>query len=109
MLPAIEEINSTLRATSDRTSDADAAIVDSLDGAAAGRGGFRRGFLMLVSLAVLIVVLYVFAPVLGERVPALKGIATAYVQAVDAARLSLDRGLRALIETLRRLAGGQGG
>lgn len=109
MLPAIEEINSTLRATSDRTSDADAAIYDSMDDGAVGQNGFRRGFMLLVLLAALIAAVYVMAPMIGDRVPALKAIAAHYVTAVDAARLWLDAELRALIAKLRDLAGGQGG
>jgi predicted Zn finger-like uncharacterized protein len=109
MLPAIEEINSTLRATSDRTSQADAAILDSLDQGAEGRGGFRRGFLFLVTLAVALAVLYVFAPVLAAKVPALAGIAAQYVQAVDAARLWLDAEMKALIAMIQRLTLGQSG
>ena len=109
MLPAIEDINSTLRATSDRTSDADAAILDSMGEPEKERAGFRRGFVMLVVLAVIAVGLYVLAPMIGVQVPALAGFAAGYVRAVDAARLGLDSELRSLIGALRAMAGGQGG
>lgn len=111
MLPAIEEINSTLRATSDRKSDKDSAIYETAADAKVrtGRSGFRRGFVMLVGLGVLIVVLYVFAPLIAAKVPALAGGAAAYVTAVDAARVWLDAELRTLVETFRGYAGGQGG
>ncbi|MBC7477970.1 MAG: zinc-ribbon domain-containing protein [Pseudorhodobacter sp.] len=108
LLPAIEEINSTLRATSDRNSHDDNAISDTMnDGVAASRR-FRSGFLMLVLLAVVLVVLYVVAPLIAVRVPALAGPALGYVALADAARLGLDRELRALIDALRELAGSKG-
>ena len=107
MFPAIEEINSTLRSTGDRGQGD--AIVDSLPDLTAQRGGFRRGFLMLVVLAALIVALYLLAPLIGQKVPALAGATTAYAAAVDAARVWLDANLRALVAMLRGLAGGQGG
>jgi predicted Zn finger-like uncharacterized protein len=109
MFPAIEEINSTLRATGDRAQDMDDAIVDSLPDLTRKGGGFRRGFLTLVLLGVLIAVLYGFAPLIGARVPALEGAAKAYVVGIDAARVWLDVNLRELVATLRGLAGGQGG
>jgi predicted Zn finger-like uncharacterized protein len=109
MFPAIEEINSTLRATGDRGQDEDDAIADTLPDLTRRRGGFRRGFVMLIVLAVIIVALYLLAPVIAARVPALAGAAAAYVAAVDAARVWLDANLRALVTALRGLADGQGG
>ena len=107
MLPAIEEINSTLRATNSRTSDEDSAIVDTMGEADPKGGGFRRGFLTLVGLAVVLVLLYILAPLIKAQVPALAGVADAYVAAVNAARVALDAGLRSLVTLLRGLAGGQ--
>ena len=101
MLPAIEEINSTLRATSDRRSDADNAIFDSMGEGRTEARGFRSGFLILVLLAVIIVVLYVAASMFGAKVPALAGIAAGYVKTLDAARVWLDVELKALIGALR--------
>lgn len=109
MLPAIEDINSTLRATSDRSSDEETAIFDTMAESDAASGGFRRGFLILVLIAVILLALYVFAPLIAAKVPALAGVAAGYVTAVNAARVWLDAELRALIAALRGLAGGQGG
>ena len=107
MLPAIEEINSTLRATNSRTSDEDSAIVGTMGEADPKGGGFRGGFLTLVGLAVVIVLLYVLAPLIKAQVPALAGVADGYVAAVNAARVALDAGLRSLVTLLRGLSGGQ--
>lgn len=109
MLPAIEEINSTLRSTNSRTSDEDSAIHDTMGQPEGKRGGFRRGFLTLIGLALLIVVLYVLAPVIRVQVPAMAGAVDTYVATVNSARIGLDAGLRSLVGTLRGLAGGQNG
>ena len=109
MLPAIEEINSTLRATSVRTSQQDTAIFETMAEPGPTPGSFRRGFVLLVLLAVVIVALYLLAPLIGAKVPALAGAAASYVKAVDVARVWLDAEVRSLIGALRGLAGGQGG
>ena len=110
VFPAIEDINSTLRATGDRDKGADDAMSDALpDLRNKGRSGFRRGFVLLVVVAVALVALYVLAPLIAARVPALAAAASAYVAAVDAARVWLDANLRALVAMLRGLAGDQGG
>lgn len=109
VFPAIEEINSTLRATSDRVQDGADAVADTMPEAVARRSGFRRGFVLLVSLSVIVVALYVLAPVVAARVPALEGVARAYVAAVDAARIWLDGSLRGLVTMLKGLAGDQQG
>ncbi len=109
VFPAIEEINSTLRAASDRVQDGEDVVAETLPETVAKRGAFRRGFVLLVSLAVIIVALYMLAPVVAARVPALEGAARAYVAAVDAARIWLDGSLRGLVEMLKGLAGDQQG
>ena len=109
MLPAIEEINSTLRATSDRTSAEDSAIYRTMGEAPAGQRGFRHGFVSLVLAVVIMVALYLTAPVIGARVPVLAGAAAGYVAFVDMVRVAVDAGLKSLIGALRGLAGGQGG
>lgn len=109
MLPAIEEINSTLRSTNSRTADEDDGIVDTMTDPKAEGKGFRRGFVTLMVLAVLIVAVYVLAPVIKAQVPALAGVTDGYVATVNMARVSLDAGLKSLAALLRGLAGGQGG
>lgn len=107
-LPAIEEINQSLRATAERVQDGEDAVAETLAASAAGgRGGFRRGFVLLVGLAVLGVVLYTFAPLIAAKVPALEGAAQGYVAAVDAGRIWLDELLRGLIAQLKALMGNQ--
>ncbi len=109
MLPAIEEINSTLRATSDRHSDEENAVYDTMLDLNPKRSGFGRGFVMLVVLAIVVVALYLAAPMIGQRFPALTGPAQTYVAAVDAVRVWVDTEIKALITTLRGYEGGQAG
>lgn len=109
LLPAIEEINSSLRASSDRGGDAEDAVLPEEAAAAKSGGGFRQGFLTLVLLGVIVLALYVFAPLIAAKVPALAGAAAAYVAAVDTARLWLDTEIRALIGWLQGFAGGAKG
>ena len=109
MFPAIDEINSTLRTIGNRAQDEDDAVVDSLPDLNPRRGGFRHGFLSLVVLAVVIVALYILAPAVAVKYPAMAGVAAAYVTAVDTARVWLDTNLRLLVAKLQDLAGSQGG
>ncbi len=104
LLPAIEEINSTLRASSARPEE-DVAFQVAAEAAQTARNRFGRGFLTLVLLAVILLAFYILAPEIGDRVPALAGVAAAYVTGVDAARIWLDGQIRALIGMLRGLEG----
>lgn len=109
LFPAIEEVNSTLRATSDRAGDAASDEETLRAEAKAEAGGFGRGFLTLVLIGVILLALYVFAPLIGANVPALASTAQAYVAAVDAARLWLDGEIKTLVGWLRGLEGGTKG
>ncbi len=99
MLPDIEEINSSLRASADRSGDAAAQGTPQL--LARRRSGFRFGFLVVIALAALAMLLYSFAPLLGTRMPALVPLLDAYVTAVNSARQWLDAALRGLIERMQ--------
>lgn len=97
LLPDIEEINSTLRATGDRSeAEADASDAETLGSGARRRGKTRRGFFLVVLLAVIGVLLYMYAPELSEAVPQLAGVMDSYVEAVNAARFWLDDMARSL-------------
>lgn len=100
MLPEIDEINTTLRASSEPREGDAGAVADNLTGRS-GRGAFRSGFVLMMLAAVLIVAVYVMAPKLSGQIPGLKATLTAYVTAIDAARLWLDGVLRAGITLMR--------
>lgn len=105
MLPEIDEINTTLRASSERRSGEAGAVQDSLAGGA-GRSAFRSGFVLMMLLAVLIVALYVMAPKLAQQIPGLEGALNGYVAMIDAARAALDALLKGAAAMIRGTTAG---
>lgn len=99
MLPDIEEINSTLRASADRGGDA--AAIGTPQARAQQRSGFRFGFTLVLAIALVAVLVYVLAPRIGAAVPMLAPLLDAYVAAVNAGRVWLDGQLRAVIEQVQ--------
>lgn len=99
LLPDIEEINSTLRATSERGGEA--AAIDAPETLARRRSGFRMGFFTALLVAVLVLGLYVVAPTLAQKVPALAPALGSYVAMVDSGRIWLDEQMRSLTATLQ--------
>lgn len=89
MLPEIDEINSTLRASSEKRAGRSAAVAETMP-ASKSRHGFRSGFALVLLLAVIVVALYVMAPKLAQQIPAAAPALKAYVAAIDSARLALD-------------------
>jgi hypothetical protein len=103
LLPDIEEINSTLRASSvSRGNDSDAESETYVE---ADRRGFRTGFVMMILIAVLLSLLYAMAPRIVAAVPASESAMQAYVDGVDWARLGVDAALQSAIGSLRSLIG----
>lgn len=98
LLPDIEEINSTLRAASDRGDDA--AARDAPEVLRRRKSGFRMGFsiAMLATLALLLV--YILAPVIAEKVPGMAPSLASYVEAVDALRLWLEQKMKLSTEAM---------
>lgn len=109
LLPDIDEINSTLRSTSDRRPAASAGDhehpgPDEAPAQAPRPGGFRRGFSLVVLLMVLAIALYVFAPSLAEMLPALRDPLAAYVEMMNGLRLWIDEQLRGVLGWLDGLS-----
>jgi predicted Zn finger-like uncharacterized protein len=93
LLPDIEEINSTLRP--DNT--ANAAVNYDAD-TERPRGGFKRGFMYVVIIALVALAIYVFAPQISAAVPQVEPYLTSYAEWVDGLRILLDQQLQQLIE-----------
>ena len=103
MLPEIEELNSSLRSSSEkRTGDA-AAVADTM-GTAKRSGGFRSGFVLMLVVAIVLVALYIMAPRIAQQIPGASGTMQAYVSGVDQLRLLLDGLMKSAIGWLRGAA-----
>lgn len=97
LLPDIEEINSTLSPAQTEAGDEGAAE----RAVTARQKDFRLGFGVMLCLAVGIVVLYLMAPGLAQKVPALAGVLNGYVAFIDSLRLWLDEHMRGIVKTLQ--------
>jgi len=108
LLPDIEEINSTLRSGSPRTSAGAADIGPDIEAPTYQRQkrGFRTGFLTMLLIFGVLTVLYVVAPRLAVAVPALKGPLTGYVYTVDQGRIWLDSKVQGILQSLDAMAAG---
>ncbi|QIE46792.1 hypothetical protein G5B38_15370 [Pseudohalocynthiibacter aestuariivivens] len=105
LLPDIEEINSSLRndtGSSDQTNPED--MYPEADSGVRGGGGFRRGFVLVVLLAAILTLLYVFAPQIGGAVPALADVLGEYVETVNRARVWLNDLIASLMRWLDSMA-----
>ncbi len=103
LFPDIEEINSSLapggeRDRTDRNHDPYTAPPPD------GRGGFRRGFLVAVLIAVAALLIYIFAPNLADMLPALRDVLSDYTVWVDGLRQWLDGQIAALMLWLDGMA-----
>ena len=99
LLPDIEEINSTLRATSERGSEA--AAFDAPETLARRRSGFRMGFSTALLAAAVLLGIYVLAPTLARSLPALEPALSLYVKGIDTGRQWLDARMQALTQSLQ--------
>lgn len=107
MLPEIEEINSTLRATSEKRTGQPAAITETLAKLRPEGSGFRNGFVLTMLVAVIGVAVYVMAPRISQQIPGAAPTMTRYVQTVDSGRMWLDSVMQQAISALRGLTSDQ--
>ena len=103
LLPDIEEINSTL---SPETAEAEAEAArleaegKTLPEEAQRSSGFRLGFGLMLLLAVVLLLLYIYATPISQRLPQLAGPLESYVAAVDNFRVWLDTAAQGLVEKI---------
>jgi predicted Zn finger-like uncharacterized protein len=96
-LPDVDAINRTLE---DAGAPASAARTPSEQAARRYRRGVRYGFALIALPAALASLIYLYAPAIGEAVPALAAPLAAYDATIDSLRLSLDSAVRALTARL---------
>jgi len=114
LLPDIEEINSSLRSTSDRRParaddhDTPGKTTGTDQDKAAPARSFNRGFSVTLLIAMILLALYVFAPALAEAVPAIAPTLDSYVSVVDDLRILLDAQFQNLSRWLADIAGSTG-
>lgn len=104
MLPDIEEINSSLRASTDRKTSVPAyvEVEERLKKVRRGQG-FRLGFSLMLLLAAGGIFAYLFAPEISARFPQAEPYMTAFTTEVNAARGWLDTTVRGLSEQITQL------
>jgi predicted Zn finger-like uncharacterized protein len=103
-LPDIEQINSSLRASTDRKTSIPAYVEVEQRLKKVRRGqGFRLGFSLMLLIAAAGIFGYVFAPEISERFPQAKPYLTAFTTEVNSARGWLDTTIRGLSEQITQL------
>jgi predicted Zn finger-like uncharacterized protein len=112
LLPDIEEINSTLRASGDRESSettADPAPIES--DAKPRRRGFRLGFLLSMLVVACAALVYRFAPQIVEAAPQSEPYLTSYVDWANTTRgqlnANIDRAIDWVSGQIANLTGGE--
>lgn len=106
LFPDIEEINSTLRATTDRSSgDRATSDIDSMDLRPRRRRGFRIGVVMMVLLAGVAIGAYAYRAEIVAALPQAEPFLTPYAEQVDQLRFQLDDLVQSLADRLANTAG----
>ena len=97
LLPDIEEINSTLRASSetDGISDTEDTVAQK-----SGGRGFRFGFGLVIVLATFLLLAYIYAPQIVEKFPSSEGFMSSYVDKVNDLRTWLDHLMKTATEKM---------
>jgi predicted Zn finger-like uncharacterized protein len=96
MLPDIEEINSTLRSSGDRSAPAQ-AVGRPVDQEPKRKPGFARGFSISLLIVAILVLIYANAPLIARTMPQADPLLSAFVALVDQGRLWLDTKISAFM------------
>lgn len=106
LLPDIEEINSSLRASQDRTENKPAQPTSAIvEDKAPRRSSSRLGFTLVLLLAVIAVAIYIFAPQIARAVPQTESFLISYVDFANAFRLRASQSIDMIVTKVRSLIG----
>lgn len=106
LLPDIDEINSTLDGQDAAEDDDDDG--DTEDGLARPKKrGFRVGFVLMLTVAAALVAVYVYADMIGEKVPSLKPTLATFTEKVDEGRIWLDQAALRASEAIKDMTSGE--
>jgi len=104
LFPDIDEINSTLRSTSDRRSNASTHPGQDQTEPVAHKSGFRRGFALVLVLSMALGAVYAFAPQIAQSLPKTDPYISVYVAHIDSARQWLDGHVQTALDWLDSVA-----
>jgi len=97
LLPDIEEINSSLRASADKSTRTDLGPVQEAPPPRQRKSGFMRGVVVTLIIGLVLGMIYANAPQIAESLPQADPMLSSYVALVDQARLWLDAQAAGLI------------
>ena len=97
LLPDIDEINSSLRSTSER---GEQPVAPTTAATSPNRRGFRLGFFGVILIAAIAACVYVYADLIGQNLPQVTDQLTAYVNWVDELRLWLDLRIQSMLSEM---------
>lgn len=101
LLPDIDEINSTLRAQSERQKEAASSeAIAPITAATERKRGFRLGFGTSLIIVGVLTGAYVYAPLIVRSVPATEPVLVGYVRIVNEGRGWLERGMQGALDRL---------
>lgn len=96
-VPSMNEINHSLRS---RSQTGQSQLTPAEQEEAINRRGFRRGFVFVLLIFAILFAPYIFAGQITETFPQTQDAMTGYVAAVDDLRLSLDRAITSLTQSV---------
>lgn len=108
LLPDIEEINSTLRASTENRESRASVRPEAQQSHQRASNGFRSGFTLMLFLSVAALFAYVAAPRISQHIPALEAPLEAYVTQINNARVWVDAILQQATSGLQGLTGTSG-
>lgn len=109
LLPDIEEINSSLRSTGEQRYSTMLTDDPSMDHSDEENAGFRRGFILMILMALMLGAAYNYAPQIARAVPQTDPYLSGFVAQVDIVRFWLDGRMASFLTWLDTIAASQNG